>query len=373
MEKTEATHTTPRKGRTSGLFLTPTHVGLAVGVAVVGCITAFGAGVILGMWYTASEQITPYIAAESRAEERPSAAPVTPDAKQDNLPVTFYSALVHDDGQHEGVLAPGAPKKPGEKPADVAQKKGQDGAPKTSPPTGIVAAVAESVSPPPAPLHETPLAAIATAPAVPSTPPPPAPAPRREAAVATTPVPGTTAPTGRREPQTAETTTPAAPAPPARRETAPAVTATAKPTAMPTPATRRDPTGTEAIAPPPAPTTPPARRETTPVMAAAVVPSAPTARAGGETTAPPSSVSKRGTQKAFSVQVGSFRSQEHATRLLSQLIQKGYQAQITTFTGPGGDAWYRVRIGNFADRSAATQTAQQLKTQNQGSTVVAVD
>jgi cell division protein FtsN len=127
---------------------------------------------------------------------------------------------------------------------------------------------------------------------------------------------------------------------------------------------------------------PPARRETTPVVAAVVVPPAPTprltapdipARTGRETTATPSSVPKRAAQKAFSVQVGSFRSQEHATRLLSKLIQKGYQAQITTFTGPGGDAWYRVRVGNFADRSAATQTAQQLKTQNQGSTIVAVD
>ena len=356
MENTEATHTTPRKGRTSGLFLTPTHVGLAVGVAVVGCITAFGAGVILGMWYTASEQITPYIVAESKVEERPSSAPVASDARQDNLPVTFYSALVHNDGQHEGVLAPEVPKKPG----DIAQKKGQDGALKTPPPTGT-AAVAEAVTPLPTPPHETPPATVATAPAVPSTPPP-APAPQHEAAVAATPAPGAAAPTGRRESQTAEAATPAtAPAPAARRETAPVVTATAKPTAMPTP---------------------PARHETTPVVAAAVVPPTPTprptapevpARTGVETTAAPSSVPKRGAHKAFSVQVGSFRSQEHATRLLSKLIQQGYQAQITTFTGPGGDAWYRVRIGNFADRSAATQTAQQLKTQNQGSTIVAVD
>lgn len=378
MEKTEATHSTLRKGRTSGLFLTPTQVGLAVGVAAVGCITAFGAGVILGMWYTASEQITPYIAAESKVEERPSPAPGATDTKQDNLPVTFYSALVHDDGQDEGALAPGTPKKP----SDVAQKRVQDVAPKTPPPTGI-AAVVEAVTPPPAPPRDTPPAATAaTGLAAPSTPPP-APTPRHESAAATTPAPAATPPTVRRESQTAEATTPAAsPAPTAQRETTPAVTAAAKPTATPTTAARRDASVPEVAASPPAPPTRPTRRETAPVVAVVVVPPAPTprltdtdipARPGVETTATPSSVPKRASQKAFSVQVGSFRSQEHATRLLGQLAHKGYQAHITTFTGPDGASWYRVRIGSFSDRSAATQTAQQLKTQNQGSTVVAVD
>jgi hypothetical protein len=45
-----------RQGHTGGLVLSPLHIGLAVGFAIVACLTAFGGGMIVGMWYKASEQ-----------------------------------------------------------------------------------------------------------------------------------------------------------------------------------------------------------------------------------------------------------------------------------------------------------------------------
>ncbi len=47
-----------RQGHTGGLVLSQLHIGLAVGFAIVACLTAFGGGMIVGMWYKASEQDT---------------------------------------------------------------------------------------------------------------------------------------------------------------------------------------------------------------------------------------------------------------------------------------------------------------------------
>jgi hypothetical protein len=48
-----------RQGHTGGLVLSQLHIGLAVGFAIVACLTAFGGGVIVGMWYKASEPNAP--------------------------------------------------------------------------------------------------------------------------------------------------------------------------------------------------------------------------------------------------------------------------------------------------------------------------
>ena len=48
-----------RQGPTGRLVLSQLHIGLAVGFAIVACLTAFGGGMIVGMWYKASEQSTP--------------------------------------------------------------------------------------------------------------------------------------------------------------------------------------------------------------------------------------------------------------------------------------------------------------------------
>ena len=38
-----------RQGHTGGLVLSQLHIGLAVGFAIVACLTAFGGGMIVGM------------------------------------------------------------------------------------------------------------------------------------------------------------------------------------------------------------------------------------------------------------------------------------------------------------------------------------
>ena len=66
-------------------------------------------------------------------------------------------------------------------------------------------------------------------------------------------------------------------------------------------------------------------------------------------------------ERFYSVQVGSFRKVEQAYRLQDQLIKKGYQARIGLSIVQGKGAWYRVRVGRYADRGAANKTAQRLQ------------
>jgi cell division septation protein DedD len=65
----------------------------------------------------------------------------------------------------------------------------------------------------------------------------------------------------------------------------------------------------------------------------------------------------------YSVQVGSFRGREQAERLRGRLRRKGYPTWIQTSLVPEHGIWYRVRVGHFADRTAADQTAQRLISQ----------
>ncbi len=96
-----------------------------------------------------------------------------------------------------------------------------------------------------------------------------------------------------------------------------------------------------------APSEPPVRREVSappkPQQAAPVAPAA----------APQ--------ERFYSVQVGSFRRVEQAYRLQDVLVKKGYQARIGLSIVEGKGAWYRVRVGRYADRDAADETAQRLK------------
>lgn len=63
----------------------------------------------------------------------------------------------------------------------------------------------------------------------------------------------------------------------------------------------------------------------------------------------------------YSIQVGSFRQAEQAYGLRDQLVKKGYQARIDLSIVAGKGAWYRVRVGRYADRGVADQTAQRLQ------------
>ncbi len=66
-------------------------------------------------------------------------------------------------------------------------------------------------------------------------------------------------------------------------------------------------------------------------------------------------------ERFYSIQVGSFRKVEQAYRLQDQLIKKGYQARIGLSIVAGKGAWYRVRVGRYANRGSANKTAQRLQ------------
>lgn len=59
MKKRVATRTT-RKPPATQLVLNQTQVGLALGFVAIGVLMAFGVGFVVGMWYQATERVTPY-------------------------------------------------------------------------------------------------------------------------------------------------------------------------------------------------------------------------------------------------------------------------------------------------------------------------
>jgi general secretion pathway protein A len=73
----------------------------------------------------------------------------------------------------------------------------------------------------------------------------------------------------------------------------------------------------------------------------------------------------------YSVQVGSFRAREQAEVLRRHLTHKGYPARIRASIVPGQGTWYRVRVGHFANRETADQTAQRLATHENLSVLIA--
>ena len=99
-----------RQGHTGGLVLSQLHIGLAVSFAIVACLTAFGGGVIVGMWYKASEQSAPVSTSVTSASAEQSvqsqeAASQLPEAP---TPVTFYNTLTNSNVAY-APLTPAAP------------------------------------------------------------------------------------------------------------------------------------------------------------------------------------------------------------------------------------------------------------------------
>jgi hypothetical protein len=97
-----------RQGHTSGLVLSQLHIGLAVGFAVVACLTAFGGGMIVGMWYKASEQSAPVSISMTSTSAEPSAqsqetANQPPEAP---TPVTFYNTLTNSNVAYAPLIPP---------------------------------------------------------------------------------------------------------------------------------------------------------------------------------------------------------------------------------------------------------------------------
>jgi cell division protein FtsN len=81
----------------------------------------------------------------------------------------------------------------------------------------------------------------------------------------------------------------------------------------------------------------------------------------------------RSSGAGYSVQVGSFRTQEPAEQLRRRLTQKGYPARVQASVLSGKGVWYRVRVGHFTERLVADQMAQRLTTQERISTIVAAE
>jgi cell division protein FtsN len=101
-----------RHGHTGGLVLSQLHIGLAVGFAIVACLTAFGGGMIVGMWYKASEQSSPLSTAVTSAPEQPAPSQETASQPQEPpAPVTFYNTLTNSNVAY-APLTPPAPSGP---------------------------------------------------------------------------------------------------------------------------------------------------------------------------------------------------------------------------------------------------------------------
>jgi cell division protein FtsN len=303
--------------------LSQLHIGLAVGFTLVACLTAFGGGVIVGMWYKASEQSTPISAAVPSPTAEPPAQsqefasqPPEPQAS-----VTFYKTLTNSNGTY---------------------------APLTLAPTPAASDVSRSAQG--ASAAASPLAAATTSGA-------------KTAASGAMPARGTPTNGAADNPKAATATK-------------------ATPMAAPTTKTPSGVTRTAAVSDPqkhtkavPAAKTAPA--EAAVATTAAQKPVAPARQAGKDmgvqrpASAPAVAPVKATSAEDFSVQVGSFGSSEQAERLRTSLAQKGYPARVQPSTVPGQGLRYRVRVGSYAERTAADQTAHHLTAQEQVPAIVA--
>ncbi len=75
-------------------------------------------------------------------------------------------------------------------------------------------------------------------------------------------------------------------------------------------------------------------------------------------------------QPFYTVQAGSFKTMDDASKLKSKLEGKGYQSYITTYDTPDGK-WFRVRIGQFKTKEQAESAAKKLKTEENLATFIA--
>lgn len=65
-------------------------------------------------------------------------------------------------------------------------------------------------------------------------------------------------------------------------------------------------------------------------------------------------------QQQYVVQAASFRSLGEASKLNGDLTQRGYSAGILEFKDEAGRSWFAVRVGPYAARAEASQSASEL-------------
>lgn len=97
-----------RQGHKGGLVLSQLHIGLAVGFAIVACLTAFGGGIIVGMWYKVGEQIAPVSASvtSTPAESPAQGQETVSQLPEPPAPVTFYNTLTSSNVAYAPLAPP---------------------------------------------------------------------------------------------------------------------------------------------------------------------------------------------------------------------------------------------------------------------------
>ena len=83
---------------------------------------------------------------------------------------------------------------------------------------------------------------------------------------------------------------------------------------------------------------------------------------------PPEATASNG---AFTLQLGASPNREDAERQASRLREKGYAPYIVTAEVPGKGTWYRVRMGSFPTKDAASRYLQDFKRETQAEAFVA--
>ena len=83
---------------------------------------------------------------------------------------------------------------------------------------------------------------------------------------------------------------------------------------------------------------------------------------------PPEATASNG---AFTLQLGASPNRDDAERQASRLREKGYAPYIVTAEVPGKGTWYRVRMGSFPTKDAATRYLQDFKRETQAEAFVA--
>jgi cell division septation protein DedD len=74
---------------------------------------------------------------------------------------------------------------------------------------------------------------------------------------------------------------------------------------------------------------------------------------------------------AFTLQLGASPNRDDAERQVSRLREKGYAPYIVSAEVPGKGTWYRVRMGSFPTKDAATRYLQDFKRETQAEAFVA--
>ena len=74
---------------------------------------------------------------------------------------------------------------------------------------------------------------------------------------------------------------------------------------------------------------------------------------------------------AFTLQLAASPNRDDAERQASRLREKGYAPYIVTAEVPGKGTWYRVRMGSFPTKDAATRYLQDFKRETQAEAFVA--